>query len=95
MSTPETKLITGTIAPETKLTDQTNPESVSLDSSMTFHTGSREVLRITNEAKLIIGEGLSEDEATQEAAKLLIASFDEQIQKMVDARVAAMKEASK
>ena len=91
MSAPDTKLITGTIAPETKLTDQTNPESVSLDSSMTFHTANREVLRITNEAKLIIGEGLSKDEATQEVAKLLVAAFDEQIQKMLDKRIASIK----
>jgi hypothetical protein len=34
--------------------------------------------------------------ATQEAAKLLIVSFEKEIQKMVDARVAdMMKEASK
>lgn len=38
---------------------------------------------------MICGEGLSKEEATQEAAKLLIASFEEQIQKMVDARLAA------
>jgi hypothetical protein len=35
---------------------------------------------------MIMGEGLSTEEATQEAAKLLIASFEDQIQKMVDAR---------
>jgi hypothetical protein len=52
-------------------------------------------LRITNEARLVIGDGLSKEEATQETAKLLVAAFEEQIQKMVDARVAAMKEASK
>ena len=91
MSAQETKLITGTIAPETKLTAQTNPESVSLDSSMTFHTANREVLRITNEARLVIGEGLSKEEATQETAKLLIAAFDERIQEMVDKRVASIK----
>jgi len=91
MSAPDTKLITGTIAPETKLTDQTNPQSVSLDSSMTFHTGSREVLRITNEARLVIGDGLSKEEATQETAKLLIAAFDERIQEMVDKRVSDLK----
>lgn len=62
---------------------------------MSFHHSNREVLRITRDGRLIIGEGLSKEEATQEAAKLLIAAFDEQIQKMVDARVAAMKEASK
>ena len=94
MSTPDTKLITGTIAPDTKLTAQINSKSVSLDSSMTFHTANREVLRITNEARLVIGDGLSKEEATQEVAKLLVAAFDERIQKMVDARVAA-KEASK
>ena len=91
MSAPDTKLITGTIAPETKLTAQTNPQSVSLDSSMTFHTGSREVLRITNEARLVIGDGLSKEEATQETAKLLIAAFDERIQEMVDKRVSDLK----
>jgi hypothetical protein len=52
---------------------------------------SREVLRITNEAKLIIGEGLSEDEATQKVANLLITAFDEQIQKMLDKRIASIK----
>ena len=83
MSAPDTKLITGTIAPETKLTAQTNPESVSLDSSMTFHTANREVLRITNEARLVIGEGLSKEEATQETAKLLVAAFKERIQQML------------
>ena len=87
MSTPDTKLITGTIAPETKLTAQTNPQSVSLDSSLTFHSSNREVLRITNEARLVIGEGLSKEEATQETAKLLVAAFEERIQEMVDKRV--------
>ena len=82
-------------SPYTKLTAQTNSELDLTDSSMTFHTGSREVLRITNEARLIIGEGLSKDEATQETAKLLVAAFEEQIRQMVDARIAAMKEASK
>ena len=65
------------------------------ESFMSFHHSNREVLRITRDGRLIIGEGLSKEEATQEAAKLLIAAFEEQIQKMVDARVAAMKEASK
>jgi hypothetical protein len=41
---------------------------------------------------MITGEGLSKEEATQETAKLLIAAFEEQIQKMVDARVAAERE---
>lgn len=78
-------------SPYTKLTAQTNSELVSTDSSMTFHTGSREVLRITNEARLVIGDGLSKDEATQETAKLLVAAFDEQIHKMVDKRVSDLK----
>jgi len=55
----------------------------------------REVLRITGDGRMIKGEGLSTEEATQQAAKLLIQAFEEQIQKMVDARIAAMKEASK
>lgn len=78
-------------APDTKLTAQTNPELVSTDSSMTFHTGGREVLRITNEARLIIGEGLSKDEATQEVAKLLIAAFENEIEVMVHARVVNLR----
>lgn len=49
----------------------------------------REVLRITGDGRMIKGEGLSTEEATQEAAKLLIAAFEEQIKAMVDARVAA------
>jgi RNA polymerase-binding transcription factor DksA len=77
--------------PDTKLTAQTNPELASTDSSMTFHTANREFLRITNEARLVIGDGLSKDEATQETAKLLIAAFENEIQEMVQARVAAIK----
>ena len=46
-------------------------------------------LSITHDGRMIILEGLSKEEATQEAAKALIASFEEQIQKMVDARVTA------
>ena len=49
----------------------------------------REVLRITHDGRMIKGEGLSTEEATREAAKLLIASFEEQIKAMVDARLAA------
>lgn len=81
--------------PDTKLTAQINPELVSTDSSMTFHTANREVLRITNEARLVIGDGLSKEEATQETAKLLVAAFEEQIQKMMDDRIAAIMEANK
>ena len=52
------------------------------------------VLSITHDGRMIILEGMSKEEATQEAAKALIVSFEEQIQKMVDARIKAM-EASK
>ena len=73
--------------PKTKLTVET--------SELSFGHANREILRITAEGNMIIGEGLSADAATQETAKLLIAAFKEQIQKMVDARIAAMKEDSK
>ena len=59
--------------------------------TITLHSANKEVLRITHDGRLVTGEGLSAEEATREAAKLLISSFEEQIQKMVDARVAAMK----
>lgn len=75
--------------PETKLTVETTDAAYRPDSSLSFYQANREVLRITHEGRMICGEGLSTEEATQEAAKLLIASFEEQIQKMVDARVAA------
>jgi len=73
--------------PETKLTVEAS--AYQPDSLLSFHQANREVLRITHDGRMICGEGLSKEEATQEAAKLLIASFEEQIQKMVDARVAA------
>jgi len=76
--------------PETKLTVETCSGVFSPDPSITFHNANREVLRITHEGHIICGEGLSTEQATQEAAKMLIVSFEEQIQKMVDARVAAM-----
>ena len=63
--------------------------------SINFNNANYEVLRITHDGRMIMGEGLSTEEATQEVAKMLIHAFEEQIQKMVDARVAAMKEASK
>ena len=69
--------------------------ATSLPTHITFHVMNREMLRITNDGYLIVGKGLSKEEATQETAKLLIAAFKEQIQEMVDARIAAMKEASK
>ena len=83
----------GMRTPETKLTVEAS--AYQPDSSLSFYQANREVLRITHDGRMICGEGLSKEEATQEAAKLLIASFEEQIQKMVDARVASMKEGSK
>jgi hypothetical protein len=85
----------GMKTPETKLTVKTTDGAYQPDSLLSFNHANREVLRITHDGRMIIGEGLSTEESTQQAAKLLIASFEEQIQKMVDARVAAMKEASK
>jgi hypothetical protein len=76
----------GMKTPETKLTVKTTDGAYQPDSLLSFNHANREVLRITHDGRMIIGEGLSTEEATQEAAKLLIASFDEQIQKMVDAR---------
>jgi predicted HNH restriction endonuclease len=73
--------------PETKLTVEAS--AYQPDSLLSFHQANREVLRITHDGRMIKGEGLSWEEATQEAAKLLIASFKEQIQKMVDNRLAA------
>ena len=60
--------------------------------SITFNNSNLAVLRITSEGRLIIGEGLSTDEATQVAAKMLVDAFEQKIQKMVDARIATMKE---
>ena len=60
--------------------------------TITLHSEHKEVLRITADGRLVTGEGLSADEATQEAAKLLITSFEEQIQKMVEKRIAAERE---
>lgn len=73
--------------PEIKLTIETYNSAFSTDSSLTFNHADREVLRITHDGRMIKGEGLSWEEATQQAAKLLIASFKEQIQKMVDNRI--------
>jgi hypothetical protein len=81
--------------PETKSTLESCNGALSLDPSLSFNHANREVLRITHDGHMICGEGLSVNAATQEAAKLLIASFEKEIQKMVDARIAAMKEASK
>ena len=57
--------------------------------TITLHSANKEVLRITHDGRLVTGEGLSTEEATQQAAKLLISSFEEQIQKMVETRIAA------
>jgi hypothetical protein len=81
--------------PETKSTLESCNGALSLDPSLSFNHANREVLRITHDGRLVCGEGLSVDAATQEAAKLLIASFEKEIQKMVDERIAAMKETSK
>jgi hypothetical protein len=62
---------------------------------LSFNHQNREIFRITHDARMICGEDLSTEEATQQTAKLLIAAFEEQIQKMVDARLAARKEVSK
>ncbi len=85
----------GMKTPETKLTIKTTDGAYQPDSLLSFNHANREVLRITHDGRMIIGEGLSTEEATQQAAKLLIASFEKEIQKMVDERIAAMKEASK
>ena len=63
-----------------------------ITTSITLNTANREVLRITADGRLVTGKGLSADEATQEAAKLLIASFEGQIQMMVEKRIAAERE---
>lgn len=40
----------------------------------------REVLRITPDGRMILGEGLSQDEATQATAKALVACFEQQFE---------------
>ena len=79
----------GMRTPETKLTVETTDAAYRPDSSLSFYQANREVLRITHDGRMICGEGLSTEEATQQAAKMLIDAFDERIEKMVDARVAA------
>jgi hypothetical protein len=63
--------------------------------SINFKNANCEVLRITHDGRMIMGEGLSTEEATQVAAKMLIDAFEEQIQKMLDARAAAELAAAK
>ena len=77
--------------PETKLTVESCNGSFSPAPSVSFSHANREVLRITHDGHIICGEGLSTEEATQQAAKMLITAFNEQINKMVDARIAAIK----
>jgi hypothetical protein len=78
--------------PETKLTVKTTDGAYQPDPSLSFSHANREVLRITHDGHIICGEGLSVNAATQEAAKLLIQAFEKEIQKMVDARIAADRE---
>jgi hypothetical protein len=52
----------------------------------------KEVLRITSDGRMIIGEGLSAEDATQQAAKLLIEAFGQQIEAMIERRLAVSKE---
>ena len=75
--------------PETKLTVETCQGAFKKDSLLSFNHANREVLRIAHDGRMICGEGLSTEEGTQETAKLLIEAFEEQIQKMIDARLAA------
>jgi hypothetical protein len=82
MNTPETSVL----APES---------AYQSDSLLTFNHANREVLRITHDGRMIKGEGLSTEEATQEAAKLLIAAFEEQIKAMVDARAEKAEDEAK
>jgi hypothetical protein len=62
--------------------------SPSIKHSITFGVG-REVLHITADGHMIIGEGLSAEDATQQAARLLIKAFSEQIEAMIERRLAA------
>ena len=45
-----------------------------------FAEANREVLRITPYGRMILGEGLSQDEATQATAKALVALFEQQFE---------------
>ena len=74
---------------------ETDKAALSASSLITFNNANREVLRITHDGHIICGEALSANAATQEAAKLLIQAFEQEIKKMVNARLAATKEASK
>jgi hypothetical protein len=51
----------------------------------------REVLRITADGHMIIGEGMSASLATQEAAKMLVEAFNEKFEEMVQQRIKNME----
>ena len=63
--------------------------SPSIKPSIIFSELGREVLRITSDGRMIIGEGLSAEDATQQTARLLINAFSEQIEAMIKRRLAA------
>jgi len=63
--------------------------SPSIKHSITFGAPGREVLGITSDGRMIIGEGLSAEDATQQTARLLINAFSEQIEAMIERRLAA------
>lgn len=75
---------------ETKLTIDHNENSFP-SASFVFKTSNRTVLRIMPDGRMIIGDGLSKEEATQEVAKLLIAAFENEIEVMVHARVVNLR----
>jgi hypothetical protein len=62
-----------------------------INSEPSAHLGAsgKEVLRITSDGRMIIGEGLSAEDATQQTARLLINAFSKQIEAMIERRLAA------
>jgi hypothetical protein len=65
--------------------------SPSIKPSITFSVPGREVLRITADGHMIIGEGMSASLATQEAAKMLVEAFNEKFEEMVQQRIKNME----
>jgi hypothetical protein len=65
--------------------------SPSIKPSIIFSVPGREVLRITSDGRMIIGEGLSAEDATQQAAKLLIEQFNRLTEEMVQKRIKNME----
>jgi len=63
------------------------PDSPSIKPSIIFSVPGREVLRITADGHMVIGEGMSASAATQEAAKMLVDAFNEQFEKRVQQRI--------